>query len=304
MEKVLVICGPTCVGKTKTSVKLAKLFNGEIINGDSMQVYKDMNIGTAKIKEYEKDGVIHHLFDICNINEDFSVAQFQKLVREKITEISNKNKLPIIVGGTGLYLRAGLYDYNFNETKKTDYGLEEKSNEELYSLLTQLDKETASTIHPNNRKRVIRAIEVYYENNGVGKVELIKTQNKKPIYDVLYLGLTRDRKHLYELIDQRVDQMIKDGLINEAKYIFENATSKTARQAIGYKELFDYFKNTKSLDECIYRIKMNTHKFVKRQYTWFNHQVDTKWVDVENKEFNQIIEDCSIIIKEWYNGKL
>ena len=276
-----------------------KLLNGEIINGDSMQVYKEMNIGTAKITEEEKDGVIHHLFDVVSINEEFSVAQFQKILREKLLEITNKGKLPIIVGGTGLYLKAGLYDYNFVDKENVDYGFDNKTNEELYDLLNKLDPNTASTIHPNNKKRVIRALELYYENNGEGKIDLIKKQTKSPIYNVLYIGLTRDRKHLYELIDQRVNEMIANGLVDEARLIYENATSITARQAIGYKELFKYFEGEYSLDEAIYKIKMNTHKFVKRQYTWFNHQVDVHWIDIENKEFNQVIDESEILIKGW-----
>lgn len=301
MNKVLVICGPTCVGKTSVSIGLAKAFNGEIINGDSMQVYKEMNIGTAKIKENEKDGVNHHLFDICSINETFSIADFQKLCRDKIEEITSKGKLPIIVGGSGLYLKSAIYDYEFSEHEHKDYGLEEKSSEELYTLLDSLDHTTALTIHPNNKKRVIRALEIYYENNE-GKMDINKTQEHKPLYDVLYLGLTRDRKDLYELIDQRVDQMISEGLVDEARYVLENGTSLTALQAIGYKEFKPYLNHEATLEECVYRVKMNTHAFVKRQYTWFNHQVDVKWVSVDNKTKDEILEDSIKLIGGWINA--
>ena len=299
MKKVLVICGPTSVGKTSLSVLLAKALNGEVINGDSMQVYKEMNIGTAKIKEEEKQGIEHHLFDIRNINESFSVAEFQKLVREKIDEISSKGKLPIIVGGTGLYLKAGLYDYSFQENKKVDYGLEDKTSEELFNILTTLDSQTAQTIHPNNRKRIIRAIELFYET-GLGKVEIGKQQKHQPIYDVIFLGLTRPRPMLYQMIDERVDQMVEEGLVEEVKYIYENASKEsTALQAIGYKELFGYFENQKTLEQAITEIKMNTHKFAKRQYTWFNHQMDVKWIDVQDKSKQDVLKEAKELLKGW-----
>ncbi len=304
MQKVLVICGPTCVGKTSLSIKLAKLLNGEIINGDSMQVYKHMDIGTAKIKENEKDGVIHHLFDFKELDESYSVAEYQKLVREKIEEVSNKNKLPILVGGTGLYLKAALYDYSFKEKEDhVNYGLEDKSNEEIYALLSSLDNKTAKTIHINNRKRVIRAIEIYYEN-GIGKEDINKLQTHSPIYDVYYLGLRRDRKELYKLIDERVDQMIKEGLINEVKYVYEHSSyPSTCMQAIGYKEFIDYFEGKATLEYCIQRVKFNTHQYVKRQFTWFNHQINVNWVDVDNLNSDEIVQSSLDLLKDFINGK-
>lgn len=299
MQKVLIICGPTCVGKTSLSIEIAKKYNGEIINGDSMQIYQEMNIGTAKIKDGEKCGVPHHLFDIKTIKESFSVAEFQTLVREKIDEISSRGKLPIIVGGTGLYLKAALYDYEFTETEKKDYNLESKTTEELYSLLQSIDEKTAATIHPNNRKRIIRAIEVVYES-GEGKEDIRSKQQHKPIYNTLFIGLTRPRPILYSMIDERVDIMINEGLEKEVKYILDNASSNsTCLQAIGYKEFIPYFASLKTLDEVIYDIKMNTHKFAKRQYTWFNHQMNTKWIDVQDKTLDSILSECSKLMEEW-----
>ena len=255
MQKVLVICGPTCVGKTDISIDLAHQLNGEIINGDSMQVYKEMNIGTAKITKKEMSDIPHHLFDIKTIKESFSVSEYQKLVREKINEICSKGKLPIIVGGTGLYLKAALYDYEFTEEEKINYNLEQRTNEDLYAELLEKDPKTAKNTHINNKKRIIRALEILYKN-GLGKEDLNKTQEHEPIYNVFYLGLTKDRESLYKAIEERVDKMAEEGLIDEAKYIFENASqTSTCLQAIGYKEFFDYFKGNYSLDLAIYNIK-------------------------------------------------
>lgn len=301
MDKVLVICGPTCVGKTAVSIELAKILNGEIINGDSMQVYKEMNIGTAKITEGEKEGIPHHLFDIKTINESFSVAEFQTLCREKIKEITSRGKLPIIVGGTGLYLKAALYDYVFllQDSNRNKYNFDDKTTEELYNLLSELDPRTAENIHFNNRKRIERALEIFYES-GVGKQDIVNQQEHKPIYDVFYLGLTRPREKLYELIDKRVDIMVSQGLVTEVKHILDNASpDSTSRQAIGYKEFLGYFSGDCTLDESITLVKRNTRQFAKRQYTWFNHQVDVNWIEVEAKNTKEIAKECINALKEW-----
>lgn len=298
MQKVLVICGPTCVGKSKFARYLAKELNGELINGDSMQVYKEMNIGTAKEREEAYDGIPHHLFDIKTIKDSFSVAEFQTLLRAKIDEIAGHNHLPIIVGGTGLYLKAGLYDYMFLERGESDEELNKKSTQELYDILIDIDADTAKEIHPNNRKRIIRAIELYYET-GVGKSGLNKQQEHKPIYDVIYLGLTRPRDRLYELINQRVDEMFKAGLEEEARYVIANANPhSTALQAIGYKEFIDCNDN-----EIIKaKIKQNTRRFAKRQYTWFNNQMDVHWVDVSDKTVEEIYQQVKDELGAWING--
>ena len=300
MKKVIVIVGPTGVGKTKLSIALAKKYNGEIINGDSMQVYKEMNIGTAKIKEEEKEGIPHHLFSILSFNESNSIYDFQKLVRNKIEEISNKNKLPIIVGGTGLYLKACLYDYEFNETKDNSELVkkyENYTNEELHNVLKELDEESANKIHFNNRRRVLRAIEICLEN-GASKTEIEAKQEHKMIYDATIIGLTIDRKILHEIQDKRVDLMMEEGLLKEVESLIKNEDflKNTASQAIGYKEFIPYFNNEISLEEAINQVKIHTHQYAKRQYTFFRNQLNVSWVEVDLLNFNKTIETVNNII--------
>ena len=299
MQRVIVIVGPTGVGKTKLSIELAKRYNGEIINGDSMQVYKEMSIGTAKIKEEEKENIPHHLFDILSIGDSNSIYDFQKLVRNKIEEIASRNKLPIIVGGTGLYLKACLYDYEFIETN-TNNDISEKyekySNEELHALLEKLDQESASKIHPNNRRRVLRAIEICL--SGESKSSIEAKQEHKLIYDAIVIGLTMDRKILHEIQNVRVDQMINEGLVEEVKFLVNNPNFKdtTAFQAIGYKEFIPYFNKEILLEEAIEKVKIHTHQYAKRQYTFFKNQMNVNWVEVDLKDFNKTIETVNNII--------
>lgn len=292
MNKVIVILGPTCVGKTKLSVELAKLYNGEVINADSTQIFKDLNIATAKITEEEKEGVIHHLFDIKDINEDYTVFDYQKDCRILIDEIIKKGKTPILCGGTGLYIKAALYNYEFNlEEEKRDYS--NHSNDELYEMLLKIDPET--NIHKNNRKRVERAIDSY-KNTGVipGKVK-----TDKLLYDAIFIGLTTDRDYLYERINKRVDVMMSNGLLNEAKWVYEsNIRTKAVLTPIGYKELFPYFEGEKSLDECLDLIKQNSRRYAKRQYTWFNNQMNVNWFDVDFDNFNNTVENVLNYIKK------
>lgn len=292
MNKVIVILGPTCVGKTKLSVELAKLYNGEVINADSTQIFKDLNIATAKITEEEKEGVIHHLFDIKDINEDYTVFDYQKDCRILIDEIIKKGKTPILCGGTGLYIKAALYNYEFNlEEEKRDYS--NYSNDELYEMLLKIDPET--NIHINNRKRVERAIDSY-KNTGVipGKVK-----TDKLLYDAIFIGLTTDRDYLYERINKRVDVMMSNGLLNEAKWVYEsNIRTKAVLTPIGYKELFPYFEGEKSLDECLDLIKQNSRRYAKRQYTWFNNQMNVNWFDVDFDNFNNTVENVLNYIKK------
>ncbi len=292
MNKVIVILGPTCVGKTKLSVELAKLYNGEVINADSTQIFKDLNIATAKITEEEKEGVIHHLFDIKDINEDYTVFDYQKDCRILIDEIIKKGKTPILCGGTGLYIKAALYNYEFNlEEEKRDYS--SYLNDELYEMLLKIDPET--NIHKNNRKRVERAIDSY-KNTGVipGKVK-----TDKLLYDAIFIGLTTDRDYLYERINKRVDVMMSNGLLNEAKWVYEsNIRTKAVLTPIGYKELFPYFEGEKSLDECLDLIKQNSRRYAKRQYTWFNNQMNVNWFDVDFDNFNNTVENVLNYIKK------
>lgn len=292
MEKIIVIVGPTAVGKTKLSIELAKKLDGEIINADSTQIYKDFDIATAKVTEDEKEGIIHHLFDIKTIDEDYTVYDYQKDCRLKIKEILAKNKIPIIVGGTGLYIKAALYDYDFKE-EEIHENFDSLSNDELYEKLISIDPK--SEIHKNNRKRIVRALNYFLNNN-----KPISANNKtnKLLYDCIFIGLTTDRENLYNLINKRTDKMIEMGLIDEAKKIYDiGIRSKAVMTPIGYKEFFEYFDNKISLDEAISKIKQNCRRYAKRQYTWFKHQMNINWFDVNFKDFSQTVEEVYKFIK-------
>ena len=291
--KVICIVGPTGVGKTKLSIELAKYYDGEVINADSTQIYKMLDIATAKVTEEEKENIPHYLFDIKDITEDYTVFDYQKDAREKINEVMNRNKLPILVGGTGLYIKACLYDYKFEkEATKRDYS--KYSNEELYNLLLNVDENT--DIHINNRKRVERALDYYYENN---KPMSSKDTTDKLLYDVIFIGLTTDREILYSRINKRVDKMVDEGLLLEVKKIYDtNIRTKAVLTPIGYKELFPYFEKEKSLSYCLDLIKQNSRKYAKRQYTWFNNQMNVKWFDVDFQNFNQTVKDVIDYINE------
>lgn len=293
MKKIIVIVGPTAVGKTKLSIELAKKFDGEVINADSTQVYKNLDIATAKITEDEKEGIIHHLFDIKNILEDYTVYDYQRDCRLKIEEILTKNKTPIIVGGTGLYIKAALYDYDFSkeEVKET---FDELSNDELYAKLLSIDPK--SEIHKNNRKRVVRAINYCLNNN---KPMSTSKKTDKLIYDCIFIGLTTDRENLYHHINERTDKMLDMGLIDEAKKIYDmGIRTKAVMTPIGYKELFPYFDNEISLEEAISQIKQNCRRYAKRQYTWFKNQMDINWFDVNFEDFDKTIKKVMEFIKK------
>ncbi|MDD3187601.1 MAG: tRNA (adenosine(37)-N6)-dimethylallyltransferase MiaA [Bacilli bacterium] len=295
MNKVIVITGPTATGKTRLSIELAKTLNGEIINADSTQVYKGLDIATAKVTEAEKCGVIHHLIDIKDINEDYTVFDYQKDVRKLIAELFAKGKTPILVGGTGLYIKAALYDYQFEEEEiKNDFN--ELSNEEIYKKLVELDSDIK--IHINNRKRLIRALN-YIQNNN--KPFSKKEKNDKLLYGTIFIGLTTDRQELYKKINYRVDSMIDLGLINEAERLYKmNIRNKAVMTPIGYKELLLYFDKIITLEEAIDLIKQRSRKYAKRQYTWFNNQMNIKWFDVNYEDFNQTTD---VIIK-YINSKV
>ena len=282
MKDIIVIVGPTGVGKTKLSVGLAKLINAEIINADSMQVYKDLNIGTAKVKKEEKENIPHHLFDIVNVEEMYTIYDYQKDCREKIIEIINRGKKVILVGGSGLYIRSALYDYKLNkETKKNEY--EDLSNENLFDMVKKIDPGTQ--IHPNNRKRLIRFL-----NRANNNEELIN--NSKPLYDFDIIGLTTDRENLYNIINDRVDKMIEEGLLEEVKSLYDRKIySKSVTTGIGYKELYKYFDGTISLEEAKNEIKRNSRRYAKRQYTFFNNQFKTTWFETNYKDFNSTIQE-------------
>ncbi len=289
MQKVLAIVGPTAVGKTSFGIECANTFNGEIISGDSIQIYKGLDIGSAKPSIIEQAQAKHYLLDIKEANETYSVKQFQELGRFYIDEISSRNKLPIIVGGTGLYIKALLYDYNFMAEEDEDNQYEDLSNEDLYNRLKQLDPKALEKIHINNRKRLVRALNIIEKHNVT--ISAIKdAQKHKPIYDCLIIGLTRNRQELYELIDKRVDKMIDDGLIMEIDKLLKSGITfdNQAMQAIGYKEFKDYFNNDKSLEECINQVKINSRHFAKRQYTFFKNQLDMLWYEDKDEAKEKI----------------
>ncbi len=301
MSKVIVIVGPTAVGKSALSIELAKNFNGEIINGDSIQVYKGLNIGSAKITEEEKQGVVHHLLNYKELSERYDVAIFQKDAREKIEEINKKGKIPIIVGGTGLYIKALLYDYEFVKISNNidEYKYKDYTNEQLHQKLKELDKKTAKTIHPNNRKRVIRAL--IMAESGIKKSDQEKKQKGIMIYDAKIIGLTMDREKLKERIHLRVDKMIEEGLIEEINTLFNNYSLKSQGFAgIGYKEMIPYHLNQEPLEKCVEKIKTHTRQFAKRQYTWFNNQMKVDWYNIEEEDY---LEKIYKNVKEFLNGQ-
>ncbi len=292
MKKVIVICGPTAVGKTKLSVELAKRLDGEIINADSTQIFRMMDIGTAKVTEEEKENIPHHLFDIRNPAEDYTVYDYQKDCRYWIDDILKREKTPILVGGTGLYIKAALYDYQFEE-ESASFDFSNKTNEELYLELKTVDFNT--TIHPNNRKRVERALSYYYQHNAPISAQ---PRSTKVLYDAIFLGLTTDREVLYERINKRVYKMLEDGLLDETKRIYElGYRSKAIMTPICYKELFAYLDGEISFEEAIELIKQRSRKYAKRQYTWFHHQLPVKWLEVNFDNFESTIHEAIDKIK-------
>ena len=288
---VIVIVGPTGVGKTKLSIELAHKYNGEVINADSTQVYRGLDIATAKITESEKEGVVHHLIDIHDVSEDYTVYDFQKDCRSCIDDILSRGKTPIMVGGTGLYIKAALYDYNFeNESERFDYS--DVSSDELYDRLISIDPNTE--IHKNNRKRIERALSYY---DSTGKILSSKEKSSKILYDSVFIGLTTDREVLYERINKRVDIMVNNGLLSEAKRFYDSGVrSKAIMTPIGYKELFDYFSGETDLKSCLDLIKQRSRNYAKRQYTWFNNQMDINWFNVDFSDFSNTVNDvCRFI---------
>ena len=286
MKNIIVITGPTGVGKTKMSIELAKRIDAEIINADSMQVYKDLNIGTAKITEEEKESIPHHLFDIVEPTNMYTVYDYQKDARDIINDVLSRGKKVIIVGGTGLYIKALLYDYKFIKEDKT-YDFSKMSNEEILDKINSYNLDI--NLHINNRKRLERVLTKLYNNN----MQTEKTDTV--LYDFVAIGLTTTRDNLYKIIDNRVDKMIEDGLIDEVEELYKkNIHSKAINTGIGYKELYKYFDKEISLDEAISLIKKNSRHYAKRQYTFFNNQMNIKW-------FNTNYEDFSLTVEEVYN---
>ena len=291
MSKIIVITGPTAVGKTKLSIELAKKYSGEIINADAVQVYKGLDIGSAKVTEEEKENIPHHLFDIKDVNEEYTIYHYQKDCREKIKEILDRGNIPILVGGTGLYIKAALYDYKLTEEKETNT-YNNLTTEELYNELLELDKDII--IDKNNRRRLIRAINYYKKNNK----SINNNVTNKLLYDCIFIGLTTDRKVLYDKINTRVDIMMKEGLLNEVKVFYEKGIrTKPLLNAIGYKEIYSYLDGNISLEEAIDKIKQNSRHYAKRQYTFFNHQLPVVWFETDYNNFNNTIEKVESYIK-------
>lgn len=297
MKKPLVILtGPTAVGKTKASIGLAKAIGGEIISADSMQVYKQMDIGSAKIKPSEMDGIPHYLVDILEPDEEFHVVLFQQMAKQAIQKIYEKGKIPILVGGTGFYIQAVLYDIDFSENEKdTSYRKEleklaqTKGAEYLHDRLREVDEKSAQDIHANNVKRVIRALE-YFHQTGEKISEHNEEQRKKVSpYNFSYFVLNDERAHLYEKINLRVDQMINEGLVREVQSLKEKGYTRdmVSMQGLGYKEMLDYLDNKCSLEEAVEIIKRDTRHFAKRQITWFKRESDVTWIDKKEYDYNE-----------------
>lgn len=287
---VIVITGPTAVGKTDLSLFLAHKLDGEIINADSTQIYKGLDIATNKVKDTE--GVKHYLFNEKDLREEYSVFDYQKDARRIIDDILSRGKTPILVGGTGLYINAVLYDYKFPERANDDY--EGLSNDELYKMLLEVDPNT--NIHLNNRVRVISALN-YYKANGTPYSE--KEKDFDLLYDTLFIGLTTDRDILYYKINKRVDKMVEEGLVNEAKEVYDlGIRSKAVMTPIGPKELFDYFDGKVSLEDAIDLIKSKSRKYAKRQYTWFRGQMNLKWFETNYDDFSKTENEVLDYIKE------
>ena len=278
---IYVICGPTGSGKTSVAKVLSDIYNAPIINADAFQIYKDMDIGTAKISKDDPYYKRHYLLDIKKPNESFSVMEYQSLFRKTVDELLKQYQNIIVCGGTGLYIRASLYDYIFNEEEPVDTSdLEELDNDELYKILLEVDPKSTKTIHKNNRKRVIRAI-AFKRSQGISKSGSIDSQEHKLIYDdVIILMLNPNRELLYENINQRVDEMFDLGLVKEVKSLLEKYDlSITAEAAIGYKEVIDYLDNKLSLDDCKELIKKRTRNYAKRQVTFFKNQFSLQMFD-------------------------
>ncbi|MBO0962741.1 tRNA (adenosine(37)-N6)-dimethylallyltransferase MiaA [Neobacillus sp. MM2021_6] len=307
-QNLLVIIGPTAVGKTKLSIEMAKRYNGEIISGDSMQIYRGMDIGTAKITKCEMEGIPHYLIDIKEPSENFSVAEFQQLVRDRIDEIAKKGKLPIIVGGTGLYIQSVIYDYQFSDVPGDESfrhlqeeRVKEIGNEALYTELKEVDPESAAQIHPNNIRRVIRALEIVHLT-GKTMQDYQSTQQRDLLYNTALVGLTMDREKLYGRINARVDLMMDEGLMEEVKRLYQQGLRDCQSiQAIGYKEMYDYLDGKLPLVEAVENLKQNSRRYAKRQLTWFRNKMDVQWYDMTDvNNFSKKIAEIS----HYVEGKL
>lgn len=310
-KPLLVLIGPTAVGKTALSIQLAKHYNAEIISGDSMQVYRGMDIGTAKIKKEEQEGVVHHLIDICDPEEAYSAADFQAHAKALIDDIYARGKLPFVVGGTGLYIESLCYQYRF-----ADHGSDEAFREEqeqyaaeygvdaLHQKLAEIDPEAALRLHPNDIRRVIRALEVHHVT-GMTFTEQQRGQVKESPYNLCILGLTRDRQKLYARIEERIDQMLEEGLLDEVKSLLSRQLPlhSVPMQALGYKELIAYLNGECSYEAAVELLKRDTRRFAKRQLSWFRHMKDIHWIDMD-ENFHNNLQLIHAIIAGKFQGHL
>lgn len=306
-KPMIILSGPTAVGKTELSIQLAKRINGAIISADSMQVYKYMDIGSAKIMPNEMDGVKHYLIDALMPEEEFNITVFQKMAKEALEEIYANHQIPIIAGGTGFYIQALLYDIDFeHQDADTSYRAELEQfaaaygNEALHQKLKEVDPASAEKIHANNVKRVIRALEFYHFTGTPISEHNEKEQQKESPYNFAYFVLTDEREHLYKRIDMRVDQMLQNGLLEEVKHLKEMGYHRdmVSMQGLGYKEILDYLDGRCTLEEAIYILKRETRHFAKRQLTWFRREKDVIWMDKSKLNYDEkaiLKEMCSIL---------
>ena len=294
-DKLVIIAGPTAVGKTDTSIELAKRINGEIISADSMQVYKYMDIGSAKISKAEMGGITHHLIDVLEPQDDFNVALFKELAKNAINEIQRKGKIPIIVGGTGFYIQSVLYDIDFTkENTNADYRKEleglvkEKGEVYLHNMLKETDPDAAAEIHPNNTKRVMRDLEYFYLTGEKISVHNRRERAKKSPYDYCYFVLNDERENLYKSIDERVDKMLEAGLVDEVKKLKDMGLDRSfvSMQGLGYKEILSFLDEEITLDEAVYLIKRDTRHFAKRQLTWFRREGECIWIEKNKFDYD------------------
>lgn len=307
-KTVIVIVGPTASGKTSLSIELAKKLDGEIVSADSMQIYKDMDIATAKPTNEEMQGVPHHLLSFVDSSENFSVAAYKEMALKAIEEIFSRGRQPIVAGGTGLYVDTLIKNTTFFDFDKSDkreelaVRLEKEGIERLYGELKEVDPSTAERLHINDTKRIMRALEVYYSTGKTISLQAELSHETESEYNWFVIGLTAEHRDvLYDRINRRVDVMIEDGLIEEAKDFFSSEKSCTSKQAIGYKELKPYFENKMTFEEAVENLKRETRRYAKRQLTWFRRNESINWINIDSKTSDEIIDEATKLL---YNGGL
>ena len=313
-QPLIILTGPTAVGKTSLSIRLAKAVDGEIISADSMQIYKHMDIGSAKVTKEEMDGVPHHLIDLLEPWEECNVVTFQQLAKTALEEIASRGRVPIVAGGTGFYIQALLYDIDFKDNeeggairRELEAEAEEKGGAYLHGLLEEVDPESARAIHPNNLKRVIRALEYYRQTGETISAHNVEERKKESPYEFFYYVLNTDRQVLYDRIDRRVDEMVKAGLIDEVQRLKSMGCTRqmVSMQGLGYKEILDYLEDRCTLEEALYVLKRDTRHFAKRQLTWYRRERQVRWLNLPDFENNQdkvlehILRETGPILQEW-----